>query len=310
MAVFDDDRDGLALGLGSLFAALVAISIWSSAVAYAAQFAVGRTGDVPHPLIVLSGLTSILGLALGSAAYVRHRDLDLGLSLPSRESLPTALAVVFAPAALAVGASLVGNMALGVPLAGMSQRWISPDLSVPFLLGLVVLPAAFVGLGYGFLFCGAVYERVCDLVGPGNALPVAVALVGFFWLLPVEALAGVRPTPGGLFELGVSLVFGVAFGMALGVLSWYTGDDTAELADRHLVVLGVALFGVLGVGTDLLAFPRAVGDLLWVVALAVALLGYERTRSVWVSAAAIAVFQVATSAVVYVEATLGLAAVP
>jgi len=301
------ERDRTALGLGALFAALVAITVWTSAVGVLARLASRWVDGAPMALLVVSALTSLAGLALGAVTYARYRDLDIGFAPPRRGSWPTALAVTLAPAALAVCVAVAGNALFDAGLSAMTQRWIDPDASVGALIRLAVVPAAFVSVGYGLLFCGVVYEGVRDL-RPGRAVAVATTLVGVFWLLPVDV--GPFPTtPGAAVEVALSLVFGVAFGMAVGVLARHrrTAAPLRSLEARHVAVLVLAAVGVLGLGTDLAPLAQTAGDLLWIAAFGIGLLGYERTRSVWVPVASLAAFQTALVAVIYVEARVGLA---
>lgn len=309
IAGLDRRRDATAIGLGSVFAGLVGISVWASVVAFAARHASRSLGGVLEPLVLVSGVTSVVGLGLGSVAYARYRGLDLGRSLPRRSARTTAVGVVLAPAVLTVVTAVVGNTLFGVTLSATTQRWIGPEASVDVLLVTVGVPAAFVGLGYGLLFCVIPYERARELVAPEHAVAVSAALVGFFWLLPIDALVALRPTVGGVVELVLSLVFGVAFGAGLGVIYRHTGgrSSTGGLERRHAFVLVVAAIGVAGVATELTELTRVAGDLLWVVVLGIAVLGYGRTRSVWVPVLSIAVFQVMLGAVVYAESLLGLA---
>lgn len=299
-----------ALRLGGLLAVLVGISLWASVVAIATQ-SVGRWAGVTLPLVVVAGLTSIAGLVLGSMVYARARGVELSLGLPARESWTDAVAVLVASGTLAVVASLVGNAVFAVPLSAMVQQWLSPEVSLAFVLRVTLPIAVLVGIGHAFLLCGLVSERVRGVVDDADAVTVAAVLVGFFWLLPVEAQGGVRLSPGGLFELLVSLVFGVAFGMGLGILYRDPGDGSLGTLDRReLIVVAVAVLGVVGLATELVELPRAVGDLLWIAVLWIGILGYERTRSVWVAAGAITTFQLIVFAVVAVEAAMGLAPGP
>ncbi|WP_424000963.1 hypothetical protein ACOZ4I_15070 [Haloarcula salina] len=301
------EHDRTALGLGALFAALVAISVWTSAVGTLARLATRWVDGASLALLVVSAITSLGGLALGAVAYAWYRDLDLRLALPRQGSWSTALAVTLAPAALAVCVAIAGNTLFDTGLSAMTQRWVSADASAGSLIRLAVLPAAFVSVGYGLLFCGVVYEGVRDLL-PEHAVSVAASLVAVFWLLPIDV--GPFPTtPGAVIEVVLSLVFGVAFGMAVGVLSRHRRSDAPlrSLEARHAAVLALAAVGVLGLATDLTPLAQTVGDLLWVAAFGIGLSGYERTRSVWVPIAALAVFQTVLVAVIHVEAQLGLA---
>lgn len=305
--------DATTVGLGALFAVLVGISVWTSVVAHVLQFLlqVGVAG-ARGTLLLMSGGTALGGLCLGSVAYARFRGLDIALSRPRRGSWPTAVVVGVTPAVLAGGTAIVGNAVFGVTFSEMVQRRMSPDVSAEFLLLVLLPPAVFLGLGYGFLFCGVVCERIRDLVGSPGTIPVATALVGFFQLLPVEALHGLRLGVGDAVELVVSLVFGVAFGASLGLYYRHADTESTEtvlqrLNRRQTAVVVVAAVGVVGVATGLTELPGAVGDLLWVVVLGIGIGGYELTRSVWVPVVAFAVFDAATSGIVYAEAVVGLA---
>lgn len=311
---FDRPHDATALGLGVLFAALVAISLWAAVVAQATQFVV-RLGELPGALLLVSGATSLVGLAGGALLFARYRDIDLSLGRPRSGTLGTALGTVVAPVALVVGTALVANAVFGVTLSSLTHRFVSPDASPRFLLWTMGLPAVFVGVGYGVLFCGLVTERVRTLVGREDAVAVATLLSGFFWLLPIDAVTGLRISVGSVVEFTASLVFGVAFAMGLGILhrrvetdaGSTAGFDASALERRHLLVLAVAVVGLFGAATGLTSVGEIVVDGLWITAFAAGVLGYDRTRSAWVPALALAGFTLALGAVVYTEAVLGLA---
>ncbi|MFB6205233.1 MAG: hypothetical protein ABEJ05_01705 [Haloglomus sp.] len=310
---FDRAHDATALGLGALFAALVAISLWAALVARAAQFVV-RPGASPGSILLVSGAASLVGLAGGALLFARYRDIDLSLGRPQPGALRSALGTVVAPAALVVGTALVADAAFGVTLRSLTNRFVSPDASLRFLLWTMGLPAAFLGVGYGVLFCALVTERVRALVGGEDTVAVAALLAGFFWLLPIDAAGTLRLSIGSAVELTASLVFGVAFAMALGILhqrvessaDGAAGFDASALARRHLLVLAVAAVGLFGAATGLTNIGEVVVDGLWVTAFTVGALGYERTRSVWVPSLAMAGFNLALGAVVYAEAVLGI----
>lgn len=249
-------------------------------------------------------MASLVGLGGGALAVARYRDIDIGLSAPRRGSWPSALGAVVAPAALVVAVAAVGNALFGVSLSAMTMVGFSAEISVGTFLLTVVVPSAFLGVGYALLFCGLVYERAHELLDSGEAAAVAAMLAGFFWVLPVDPM-GVRLTVGGAFELLASLVFGVAFAAVLGLLYGRDGPSFAGLASHHWVVLVVAAVGVVGVATDL-TDVRAVGELLWVAALALAVVGYARTRSVWVAALSLVVFRITLLGVVFVESSLAV----
>lgn len=303
------DRSGAtALGLGVVFVALVGVSLWSAAVAWIAQVA-SRVIGVGHPIPLLSGVTAVVGLGGGSMLYARYRGFDLGLSGPRRRTWGTALAAVLAPALLVGLASVVGTVAFGVTVSEVTQRGVATDLSVGDVLGWTVLPAAFLGLGYGLLVCGVVVESVRTAVDPEDTAVLATALLAFFWLLPVGPVTRLPADLGAAYELLVTLVFGAAFGMGVGVVydALDAGRRVTTLSAREVAVVFVASVGVVGVATGLNSVPEVVREGLWIAALGIAVVGYLRTRSAWVAALALAGFVTALRLVPYVEATLGVA---
>lgn len=298
------DPDLTAVGLGALFAALILVSLWASAVAVAARDVSQWVLGSPSEFLVVSGLTSLGGLCLGALVYARHCGFRIALSLPHRDGWTAALGAVLAPAILTVGVAAVGNVAFDTTLSTMTGRWISPDVSVPAFFVTVGVPAVFFGVGYAFVFCGMVYERVRQLIAGEDEALIAALVVGFFWLLPIDAVeAGLRT--GAVIEVLLSTLFGGGFAMAVGIL-YHAGPAVGPLDRRHLAVFLLAAVGVVGVATDLHT-PEVAGELLWVLALGIALAGYGRTRSIWVSALSIAGFEFAMTGVVYVESLVGVA---
>ena len=300
--------DPTALELGSVFVALTAVSLWSGLVASAAQAVVGVLAGPPSSLLFVSAATSALGLCGGSVAYARYRGFDLGLSTPASGTAAGAAAIVAAPVLLVAAASAVGNALFGVPLSAVMQYGVSPDVSLGRLALLVVPPAAFVGVGYGTVVSAVVVESVRGRVASGDAVAVATLVVGFFWLLPLRPVSRLPTGFGAAYELLVTLVFGVAFGAALGVLYRRRRSSAgSRLSRREAALVVVAAVGLVAAATGLTSAAEVVENLLWVVAFGLAAVGYHRTRSVWVAALALSGFSVALRLVAYVEATVGVA---
>ncbi|MFB6309269.1 MAG: hypothetical protein ABEH35_08065 [Haloarculaceae archaeon] len=306
---FDRPLDPTAVRFGLLFAVVVGLTFWTAVVAAALRPVSGLLGGFPWSFVVLSGLTALIGLGLGSLAYAQYRDLSLSFAVPGQATWPVVVAAVLAPPILVAVTTVIGNAVFDVPLSAIEQRWISPDAPIQLLLATSAIPAVFLGLGYGLLST-VVFERVRDVVGDDHGVALAATLVGFYWLLPADIGSA---SVGGLIELGLSLIVGVAFAMSLALAYRHVEPDEgtdARLDLRYLPVVVVAAIGLVGIGLELTELPRAVGDLLWVAALAVAILGYERTRSPWVPALSLAAFQIAVGVGVYAEAVLGLVAGP
>lgn len=310
--------DAPTVGLGSLFAVLVAVGIWTSVFSQALTVLVESVGGLPGQLLLMSAVTMIGGPVAAALVYLRYRGLALAWSRPRGGTWIAACGAVLAPAVLVAVVAVVGNALVDVTLSAMVQRRINPEVSTLAFLRVVALPAVFLGVGYAVLFCGVVCERIRDLVGADRVAALATALVGAFWLLPVDLVQNLRLDPGVAVELALSLLFGVAIGMSLGIVYRSFGGDgsdtyasarewIATLRRREVIVLAVAGLGLVGIGMELAELPRSIGDLLWIAGLGVAIVGYERTRCVWVSAASLTVLSLAISGVVYVEALLGLA---
>ena len=307
---FDGDWDAAAVGLAAAVAAAVAVSLWTSVVARATRPLIdGASSGPPWTLFLASAVTVLAGFGAGSVAYTRYWGYDLPIVPPRRGTRGTAAAAVLSSAALAVGAAVVGNLAFDVTLSAVMQRRFSPDAPVSFLLASVLPTAAAVGVGYGALFFGVVGERARQLLGPDRAVPATTALVGFYWLLPVGSLGQFRSNAGFAVEVGLSLVFGAAFGASVAFLYRAVDPSTTTFRPRDALVIAVATVGVVGVASGLTTVPGDLGDLLWLPVFGIAAVGYERTRSLWTPALVIAAFRVTVGVVVYAEAVLGLASI-
>ncbi|MFB6280597.1 MAG: hypothetical protein ABEH40_01085 [Haloferacaceae archaeon] len=315
------EPDPAATGLGAAFVALAGVSVWTAAVGRAVQFAATVAG-VPYPVAVVSVATSVLGPVAGSVAYARYRGFDLGLGRPRRGTRAAAVAAVVGPVLTAALVSAVGNAAAGVPLSAMADRWVDPEMPVGGLLVRVVLPAAALGVGSAFPVCGVAVESARAAVGSADAARVGALVAGYYRLLPLGTVGRLPLDPGGAYELAVTLVFGAAFGAAVGVLyrafDGGGGDGSgagtgphepgAARPRRDLAVLAVAAIGVVGVATGPAGVGEAVVTGLWVLTFGLAAAGYARTRSVWVAALSVAGFAVGLAVLVYAEASLGLVA--
>ncbi|MFD1588195.1 hypothetical protein ACFR9U_14530 [Halorientalis brevis] len=299
------------LGFGVLFVALVGIQLWKLLVMETVQVIVDGFGLGSVPMGTTSALVSLVGPGLGALVYVRYRKLDLGTSRPRNGTWPIALAVIFAPALLAAAVSAVGNAMFGVSLSAITQQWVSPQVSAEFVLLHLVQPDVFRGIGEGLLICGVIYESVRSLVGDDDATGLAALCIGYYWLMPWAPIDTIPPSLTDSIVFAMTVLLTVAFGVAVGVLYQTLADthQTNTLSRRHIPVFGVAFVSILSVTSRLTTFPHNVHHLLWIPVLGLAVLGYARTRSVWVAVLSLVAYQVAVHAIVLVEATLGLAVV-
>jgi len=298
-AAVDEDPT---VALGAVVAALVAVSLWSGAVVWATGAVARGFGGLPSALLVVPFVAAV-ALVVGAAGYARFRGFAVRLSAPRRGTWPTAVAAVVAPVALVAVASAVAVLGFGTSLGAATGRLVSPSLSPLGFLLRVAPPSAMVGLGYGVVVCWVVVESVDGVVAPEDVSAVAALLVGVFWLLPLGIVARLPVTAGAAFEFAATLVFGAAFGGAVGAVhrsrragAWVPSSR------RGRALLALAVVGLAGVGTGL----EPVETLLWLPALAATVVGYRRTRSVLVAALTMSAFTVSLRAVGYVEAVLGV----
>ncbi|MFD1589331.1 hypothetical protein ACFR9U_20330 [Halorientalis brevis] len=301
--------DATTLGFGALFATLFGIQLWTMLVTETTQVIVDGFGPQSVPMFTTSAVASLVGLGGGTLVYVRYRALDLGMSWPREGTWPIALAVIVAPALLAVAVSAVGNALFGVSLSAITQQWLSPQVSAEFVFLHLVPSDVFRGIGAGLLICGVIYESVHRLVGADDAAGLAALFIGYYWLMPWSPIPTIPPSLTDSILFALTLLLAVAFGMAVGVLYRTLSDSqhASALARRDIPVFGVAFVGILGIASDLLTFPQDVRHLLWILVLGLAVIGYARTRSVWVAVLSLVTYHVGVSAVVWVEASLGLA---
>lgn len=295
--------------LGAIFVALAAVSLWASVVASAGQF-VSQMLTSMASLLVISAMTGIVGFGLGTVAYTRYRGFELGMRWPRRDALVTAGLTVITPMALTLVVSAVGNGLFDVSLSLLAHRRISPNAGVEFVVAQVLPPAIFVGVGYGILVSGVVAETLRSVVASDDVSWIAALVIGFFWLLPIDTVARLPVTLGSAFELTVTLVFGVGFGLAVGTLyeAFETDAGVAAFTTGDWLLFVVAFVGVFGIVTGLSDISEVVVESLWIVALSSAAAGYLRTDSVWVAVATVAGFTVTFRLVIYAESVSGLVA--
>lgn len=297
-----------ARGLATVFLVLVGVSLWSGIIARVAQYGADIAG-IDVPLLLVSGVTAVFGVGAASIVYAQYRGYTPGLSIPRGDSWLMSLSLVIAPLLIVALVSVVGNTVLGVSLSAMIHRWISPDISLQVFVIHILPPAVFLGFGYGILVCGVVVESIRDLVADEDVTWISALVIGFFWLLPIEGVASLPVSLGSAYELIVTIVFGIAFGLALG--SFYgvyrAGGDRTALTRRHLAVFAVAGLGVFGIATGLTNVSTIIKSALWVFVLSLSVVGYQRSRSTWVAVLIITVFMIALRVVTYIEAALGVA---
>ena len=253
----------------------------------------------------------LVGVGGSAVAYARLRAIDVGTGPPRRDRLGAALAAVVAPVAVAGLAAVVLNAGFGTPLGVVVGQVFSPRGSVAVILRLAAARAAFEGVGFGLL-CVVTYASVRRSVvsTPGRGVALAAVLLAYFRavLWGGATTLVVFPDVQRLVVVPLLAVATVAAGVGLGLAYRSVVEHSLRPVYRpaFVPVYALGLFALLAAATTVTEFPDAVEHLLWGCAFAAAAVGYERTRSVWVSMAAIAAFRLGLALVGHVEAVLGL----
>ncbi|WP_226011232.1 hypothetical protein [Halomicrobium salinisoli] len=266
-----------------------------------AAYRVHGAADLPvFPGSVVSSLLQG-GVAMGALAlgYARLRGIEVPLSLPDRDARPVLGAAVLA--AVLAGLAWVVTLVLTSPwirdVASVdpvfSGFFAARQPSVGSLLLDSALPGVFVGFGTALLYNGAVQGGLRGRAGRLDSLAAVTALVGTFqWtLVPIGRLTGVTaPVALTAGAAAVSVVVAALTARAVRALRRSYGVAvTPALAATAGVLAVVGPPAVLAVA---LSYPASglayVGAFTAVTA--VAAVGYERSRSAWVPAAAFATF--------------------
>ncbi|ELY24600.1 hypothetical protein C498_18135 [Haloferax volcanii DS2] len=141
------------------------------------------------------------------------------------------------------------------------------------------------GLGFGFLVA-AVFDLASSRVG--------LALATFFQSVLRDAAFTlvVFPKPWRVTVLGLLLVATVCGCVAVGVTYRSAAERSLRPVSRPTLapVFAFGLLGLVVFGTVFVDVPGGVEHVLWALAFGLAAVGYQRSRSVWVPAAALALF--------------------
>ena len=232
-------------------------------------------------------------LVVFAGAYVRVRDIDVGLTLPTASDLPAAAVAVLTPLAL-VGLTKLVGVATGVPYNALTKSSVAPDAPLRPILRVSGL-GLLVGVPTRAVLCQVLvqgsFERVVD--GDG-AVALTTLLTGFLLVSDAGGLTTV-PDRG---KLAGAVVFAFLLGVALLVNERADRDWVRVLAavPAAAFVALVVLSGIAGVGS----VAAALFALATLATLGVAAATYHRTRSLLVPALAYASLLFADRAVVIV----------
>lgn len=244
--------------------------------------------------VVTSLLTSAVAMGLPALIYARVREIDMRIEVPDRN----AVSLVGGAAVMAALAGVGGMVAFTatvdtriiMPIRGLGD----PQLSASMLLLDVVLPGVFVGIGLGILYTGALQERLREYVSPAGAVAAVTALIGISSLefrigQPTTAVATAATVPAVVF-LSLLAAFLVVWGTQSFSQSLDSELTPSVAASVSGLVVVLSLLGMSAVG--LLTATFVLYAISFTVLAAIATVGYERSRSVWVPALAFASYQI------------------
>ena len=253
----------------------------------------------------------LVGVGGSAVAYARLRGIDVGVGHPRRDGLGAAFAAVVAPVAVTALAAAVLAAGFGTSLSVVTGQVFSPRADLAGVLRLTAAQAAFEGVGFGLL-CVAAYASLRRSVvsTPTRGVALAAVLLAYFHATLWDGATTVVVFPEVQRLVAVPLLAAatVAAGVSLGLAYRSVVERSIRPVYRpgFVPVYALGLFAVFVAATAVAEFPDAVEHLLWGCAFTAAAAGYERTRSVWVSMAAVAAFRLGLALVRYAEVVLGL----
>ncbi len=297
-------RNPEAIEFGFLLALLVATTLWQSAVvrAYGLLLAAVPVGP-DAPLLIGAFLGYVLGAGVTAVAYAHVRGVEIPRGLPARGTFSSVVLAVLAPPVLVAAVVLAGDAA-GVTARAMTQSSYGAAVGVPFFVRTAVVPAVLAGVGLALLFHGAVQGTLRELVAPDHAAALTALVAALFFLFDAPSVRD----PATLFVLllGGATLVAVGYGLGLAYRGATRGSVRAAFEGRGgVAVAAVATLGVVTLLTGIDGLPDAVHLCLRVAVVGVGAHAYERTRSLWVPALALAAFELSMRLAVYVESVPG-----
>ena len=246
--------------------------------------------------LLLTGLVSggllvsgVVGLA---AAYVSVRDLDIGLSRPTRADLPFVALASLGPLAL-VGLTKLVGMVTNVPYSSLTMTAYAADaplVPVATIAGLGLL----VGVPTLVVVCQVFVQTSFTQVVEDDVALVLTTLVAGFLVGSSTGGFSVAPELGRLVGAGVGVI-------ALGV-AVYGREQVAHVGLRYLTYMPAVAVAGLIVVSSVAEVGSVAGGLFAVthlVVLGLAAYTYDRTDSLVVPALAYGCLSVGNVLVVY-----------
>lgn len=232
-------------------------------------------------LIAVSNGLLVMGLL--TVRYSRARGIDLPLSGPDRTDWAVSLGVPPLAAIAGFGGTYVYMRTVEtIPQMQFDRAAMGGVWPVE-----LVLSGLFLGVGWGLLFHGAVQTALRDRLGSAGGVTAAAALSGF----PVVVASTLdvstwelRTLPAAAVVVAENFML-VVSALALVQGSWFlfsrAGAELMPVLGATAVVVAAALTSL--AIEDPAVVPRTVS---WAITAAVATVGFERSRSVWVPVAA------------------------
>lgn len=241
------------------------------------------------PIVVdLVGPVTMVVLALG---YIQYRDVSLRIAVPDSERFPAAIGVT-SVAVLAGGAVLVG---IGPARTDVFGSFFQPRIGPVGILRSVVVTGILGGVGYAFLYNAAIQGRLRFVTHPAHAVAAVTALFAVRAWASIEIDSLLVSRRGPMTSTPLAPWLGRAIGATVvGVVAaWLVARGIATFQSRlagtvTTVRAGAAVVGVVSIALILATAVRGysavvVSRIVSIMAVAaVASIGYERTRSVWV----------------------------
>jgi len=312
--IADSQLDGDTVEFGLLYLLLVAVAVFETvAVEWLYDPVAAAISIAPAGEVVAGSILGVTGLVAAPLLFVRLYGVAIPTGLPDRGAVTVAIMAVVAPLAILAAMAGVAHVLLQSTISGVTQGWYGSEVSFAFLFQMEILPALLIGIGYALLFNGAVQGTIRERFDARTAIVVATVIAGGYqWFDP-----GLHLRPFALLHFLVLTGLIVLLGDAAGLLvRMRDANDTLreQLTEPRTVVFvlaGVVVTSMLvNVGMGATALTELLSSLAWIAVFAVAAIGYERTRSIWVPMLSVAVFQIAIGLTQYAEFLYGFASAP
>ncbi|GGC49709.1 hypothetical protein [Haloferax sulfurifontis] len=249
---------------------------------------------------------NVAGLAVPTLVYAHYRGVSLPFGLPERSRIADALATALAPGLAVVAASALFAVGFDASFAALVGWTYHPEASVVTAAVQAAEDVALAGLGFGLLVA-VVFDLVSSRVGlsPARAVAATAALATLFRSVLRDAAFTlvVFPKPWRVTIVSLLLVAAVCGCVAAGVTYRSAVERSLRPLSRPALapVFAFGLLGVVALGTAFADVPGGVEHALRALAFGIAALGYHRSASVWVPAAAMALFSLSIRLVAFVE---------